>query len=78
MLEKEFEYFKANNETLFASYPNKYLVIKDLKVQYAGESFEDALSYATQHFEMGSFLVQQCTKGAEGYTQTFHSRVVFA
>lgn len=78
MLEKEFEYFKKNRESLFQTYPDKYLVIKDSGVRFAAGTFEDALSFASKEYELGSFIVQQCTKGEEGYTQTFHSRVIFA
>lgn len=78
MLEREFEYFKSNQASLFEKYPDKFLVIKDLEVKYNAPSFEEAIEYASEHFEIGSFLIQQCTKNADGYKQTFHSRVIFA
>lgn len=78
MLEKEFEYFKNNQNSLYQQYPNEFLVIKDLEVKYHAKTFENALEYASANFELGTFIVQQCTQGTEGYTQTFHSRVIFA
>jgi hypothetical protein len=78
MLEKEFEYFRQNQEAIYAKYPDKYVVIKDLAVQLADDTFEEALRKASERFEVGTFLVQHCTKDEKGYTQTFHSRVIFA
>jgi carbamoylphosphate synthase large subunit len=79
MLEKEFNYFKVHHDELFAEYPNKYVVIKDGKVMFAGDTFEAALQQAVQSgLEVGTFLIQLCSEGEEGYTQTFHSRVVFS
>lgn len=78
MLEKEFEYFRNNQSDIYTKYPDKYVVIKDLTVQLAAETFEEALTLASEKFEVGTFLVQHCTKDESGYTQTFHSRVIFA
>lgn len=79
MLEKEFKYFKEHQAELFAKYPNKYLVIKDYKVAFAEDVFEEALHKAIQAgLELGTFLVQLCSEGKDSYTQTFHSRVIFA
>ncbi len=78
MLEKEFKYFTDNQDKLFKQYPNKNIVIKDENVVYAADSFDDALKHAVENFELGTFLIQHCTEGSEGYTQTFHSRVIFA
>lgn len=79
MLEKEFEYFKTNHDELYRLYPNKYLVIKGNEVIYTADTFEDALNLAvTGGHKVGEFLVQLCSEGEEAYTQTFHTRVLFA
>lgn len=78
MLEKEFAYFKEHQKELFRSYPNEYIVIKNLEVHCHASTFEEALVKAVERFDLGTFLIQQCTEGEEGYTQTFHSRVSFA
>lgn len=78
MLEKEFNYFKENYKHLFEKYPNQFLVIKDMEVKSAFSSFEQAIEYASNKFELGTFLIQECTKDENAYTQTFHSRVIFA
>lgn len=79
MLEDEFKYFKDNHDVLFAEYPNKHIVIKGKKVLFSDDTFEGALSKAISGgLEIGTFLIQLCSVGESGYTQTFHSRVIFA
>lgn len=77
MLTHEFEWFKKNHKELYEQYPNRYIVIKDKSIKGAYDSFEDALKFASEEFELGTFLVQYCSEGEEGYTQKFHSRVIF-
>jgi len=79
MLEREFKYFKENHDTLYREYPNKYLVIQGDNVITSKDTFEEALNEAIRKgLEVGSFMVQLCSEGEEAYTQTFHSRVIFA
>ena len=75
-LEKELNYFKANQAELLEKYTGKFLVIKDQKIQGVYDSETDAYNDAKEKFELGTFLIQSCLPGDEGYTQTFHSRVV--
>lgn len=77
-LKKEFEFYLKNQEKLLKEHDGKYLVIKDSAVKGSFNSFEEAVAWASEQYELGSFLVQHCTPGNEAYTQTFHSRVVFA
>lgn len=79
MLEREFKYFKDNHDELFRNYPNKYLVIQGDVVLLAADNFDMALNEAISNgLEAGTFMIQLCSEGEEAYTQTFHSRVVFA
>lgn len=79
MLEKEFEYFKSHHDELYRQYPNKYLVIKKDKVIFTADTFEKALSLAVSDgCQVGEFLIQLCSEGEEAYTQTFHTRALFA
>ena len=79
MLEKEFNFFKKNHDALFARYPDKYLVIKGEEVLFYEDTFDEALQKALQQkLEIGTFLIQLCSEGNSAYTQTFHSRAIFA
>ncbi len=78
-VDKNFEYFKEHHDELFALYPNKYLLITKERVEKAFDSFDDALKYAAaEGFELGTYIIQYCSEGTDGYTQRFHSRVIFA
>lgn len=78
MLEKEFEYYLRNQTELVKQYSGKHLVIKDEKVQGAFDTLDEAYLFATENFDLGTFLLQKCTPGDDSYSQTFHSRAVFA
>lgn len=78
-LQEEFRYFTDNHKKLFEKYPNKFVVVKDKQIQLHSDTFVEALSLArSKGYEPGTFLIQQCTKDESGFTQSFHSRVVFS
>ena len=79
MQSDDFKFFRENHDVLLKEYFNKYIVIKDRNVLFYGDSFKDALSKALDGgLELGTFIIQLCSEGESGYTQTFHSRVIFA
>lgn len=78
ILEDNFKYFTDNHEAILRDYRDKFVVIKDQAVILAEDTFDLALEKATlQGLELGTFLIQECTEGDSGYTQTFHSRAIF-
>lgn len=77
-LDKEFQYFLDNKEDLLKKYSGKHVVIKDNEVKGAFASIKEAYLFASEEFELGTFLIQECTSDEESYTQTFHSRVMFS
>lgn len=77
-LQKEFDYFLKHKASLVKKYRAKFVVLKNCEVIGAYDSEMEAISETTKEHKLGSFLVQQCTPGEEGYTQTFHSRVCFS
>lgn len=78
-IELAFEYFRNNQTDLFAKYPNKYLVIADDRVVAATDSMDEAVRYTIDnHMSPGTFMIQHCSEGDGAFTQTYHSRVVFA
>lgn len=78
-LNDNYQFFLDNHDELLSKYANKFLVIKDKKVLYSGDTFEESLAKAQEiGLEIGTFLIQECTDGDSAYTQEFHSRVIFA
>ena len=78
MLEKEFQYYLDHQKELVEKYNGKYLVIIEDKVVAFYDSFEDALAESQKKYQVGTFLIQQCLPGEDNYTQSFHTRAIFA
>ncbi|MRY85106.1 DUF5678 domain-containing protein [Parabacteroides distasonis] len=77
-LEALFKFYLANQTELVKLYNGKHIVLVGNQVVGAFDTMEQAYNYAESKYELGTFLIQLCTPGDEAYTQTFHSRVVFA
>jgi hypothetical protein len=78
MLEKEFKYYVDNQKELVKQYNGKFIVIKDEKIIGAYPSEIIAYTETIKNNELGTFLIQLCMPGKDSYSQTFHSRVIFA
>lgn len=74
----EFKFYLSNQKELVEKYRGKFLVIRGEKVVGDFDSFEDALNNSQKEFDLGTFLIQECLPGEENYTQTFHTRAIFA
>ena len=75
MLEEELKYFIDNQIELLKKYRGKFLVIKNQGVVGIYESEIEAYQEAQKKYELGTFLIQECTLGKDAYSQTFYSRV---
>jgi hypothetical protein len=78
MLDKEFKYYREQQNELLKKYNNRFVVIVGTEVVGAYDTFEEALFKTAKNYAPGTFLIQECTEGEDAYTQTFHSRVYFA
>jgi len=76
-LKKEFE-FKKNQDKLVAEHGGKFVVISGGKVIGTYDSELEAYNETQKEHALGTFLIQHCVPGTEGYTKTFHSRVAFS
>ena len=77
-LEKDFQYYLDNQVELVKKFNGRFIVIADAQVIGNYSSEPEAVEVTAKTRELGTFLVQKCEPGKSGYTQTFHSRVVFA
>jgi len=74
-LEREFDFFLKNQETLVKKYRGKCIVIKNKKILGAYPDIPSAIAETSKKEEPGTFLVQTCEPGKAIFTQFFHSRV---
>jgi len=77
-LEEEFKYYLDHQKELVEKYNGKFIVIKNLEVIGAFDSEIEAIEKTSKDYELGTFLVQKCEAGTDSYTQTYHSRAIFA
>jgi hypothetical protein len=75
LLLKEFDYYLQHQKELVKKYNGKIIVIKNCKVIGVYDSEKDAFLETSKNHKAGTFLIQKCIPGTEGYTQTYHSRV---
>jgi len=77
-LNKEFEYYLANQDALVEKYNGKFIVIKNEEIIGVFDNELTAVEETSKHHELGTFLVQPVFPGENSHTQMFHSRVAFA
>lgn len=78
MADKNYDFFIANFEELYSSYKDKFVVIKNEQVMSVYDSFEKAFSETIKTEEIGSFLIQHCTKDVGSFGYFYSNNVVFA
>jgi hypothetical protein len=78
MLEKEFKYYLDNQKELLKKYSGRVIVIVGEKVIGDYSTEVEAYTETIKTHKVGTFLLQLCVPGKDSYTQTFHSRAIFA
>ena len=76
-LKKNFDYYLENHKDIIEKYLNKFIVIKDEQIVDSYDTFEEAIEKSSRKYELGTFIVQKCTKDINEDTQIFHSRVMY-
>jgi hypothetical protein len=77
MLQDQFKWYLEHQNELVKKYEGKSIVIVDFEIVGVYDDDLSALIDTRKNHEIGTFLIQKCTKGNQDYTQTFHSRVAF-
>lgn len=77
-LQNEFNYFLSHQEELVKKYNGKHIVIVGHEIKGAFDDVGLAYEFAVNQFQPGTFLIQHCIPGESAYSQTFHSRAIFA
>ena len=75
MLDKEYTYYKDNQEELLKKYKDKVLVIMGNEVVEVYKDEATAYQNSISKYKIGTFLIQKCVPSEES-VQTFHSRVI--
>ena len=66
---KDFHYFISINKDFFAEHGHKYVAIRNLKVlDYSDSKTELIKRMKSKSYEIGSYILQNCTGDESGYT----------
>jgi len=76
VLDKEYNFYKNNKETLDKKYDDKYIVIKDTIIIGIFDDHNTALTESLKNNKAGTFLIQKCSI-SNNQVRKFHSRVEF-
>ena len=73
---KDFNFFTTNYQELFKQYGHKFLVIKNEKVIGAYDSVPDAISKLSPTYEIGTYIIQECTGDDSAYRTTIMRLII--
>lgn len=75
MLEREYDFFQANQEELLRKYPGKFIAIVGEDVVAVGDTLADVIKATIPNHPAGTFLVQEISENEATRVQRFYSRV---
>lgn len=78
MKDKNYDFFVKNFEDLYQKYKDKFIVIKEEVVIGVYDTFDDAYNSSIKVAELGTFLIQQCSKAENTVGNFYSNNVVFA
>jgi hypothetical protein len=77
MLDKEFHWYIDNQSELLKKYEGRVLVIQDENVIDDYDTYDNAYRNAVKKYELGKFLLMECTQGNEAYSETVYTPYYF-
>ena len=75
-LEKEFNYFLKNRDSLLKEFKDQFIVIIGEKVVGNYSTQEEALRDSSSKYQIGTFLIQKVSESEEDTSQRFFSRII--
>lgn len=73
---RDFDFFITNYQELFKQYGHKFLAIKNEKVIGAYDSVPDAISKLSPTYEIGTYIIQECTGDDSAYRTTIMRLII--
>ena len=73
---QDFDYFVANYQKLFKEYGHKFLAIKDKKILGSYNSIPEALEDLSKTYEVGTYIIQECTGDDSAYRTTIMRLII--
>lgn len=73
---KDFDYFVTNYQDLFKKYGHKFLAIKNQQVLGAYDSVPDTIKDLSSKYEIGTYIIQECTGDDSAYRTTIMRLII--
>ncbi len=77
-LEEQLDYFIENQAELVSKYRGKVLILCNREVADVFDTVLEAYLYAEEHYEAGTYAIQECEPGPQAYTVNFASPLALA
>jgi len=74
--DKNYIFFKKEEEKLKKQYSNEFIVIKEEKVVFHDVDLNKVIDFARE-LEAGTYIIQRCETNEANNIQMFHTRVTF-
>ena len=74
--DKNYKYFKKEENNLKKKYPKEFVVICDKKIVFHDKDLNKTIEFARQ-LEAGKYIIQKCETNEANNIQMFHTRVIF-
>lgn len=72
----DFDYFIQNYKELYQQYGHKFLAIKNKEILGTFDSVPDAISQLSKEYEIGSYIIQECTDDDSAYRTTIMRLII--
>ena len=73
---RDFDFFTKNYHELYKQYGHKFLAIKNEEVIGAYDSVPDAISQLSPTYEIGTYIIQECTGDDSAYRTTIMRLII--
>lgn len=73
---QDFDYFTNNYQKLYKQYGHKFLAIKNKEILGAYDSVPDAISKLSPTYEIGTYIIQECTGDESAYRTTIMRLII--
>ncbi len=72
----DFDFFIENYNNLYKQYGHKFLAIKNSKVLGAYESVPEAIELLSKTYDIGTYIIQECTGDDSAYRTTIMRLII--
>lgn len=73
---QDFNFFINNYQELYKKYGHKFLAIKNKEILGAYDSIPSAIDELSEKYEVGSYIIQECTGDESAYRTTIMRLII--